>query len=1153
MATTKIVRSFFPGCRVEAVYAFEEALEWAAKQDWHVILLDELLLGPHPGEAILNLRRRTPASAIIIAAGHQNTAAALELVQQNADYCLFKQSAPFLTELPLVIREILEKHDLKSRLDLSQERYLRLIENLVDMVYELDAEGRFLYISQAVQTLLHYEANELIGRHYTVLIAGEHIPLAERRFNERRSEARATKRFKLRLKDKDEVAPGQEVEVSASGLYDRQRRFKGTVGVIHSKRARVGTPEHRASLSALLPEILSTVQRVLVLVQHLREPRGVQEIAPEAPRPPEKTEAPDATQGAAGVPHDEPAPFKTERRRFPRLERVLDGRLTSGDTTYEAPVLNIGVGGLYVAAKGHASAAEGQTAILSLTSEVGVLEISGTVRSRREAGSERRGGQATIPVTGIAIQFVHRDEIESRILQSLIEGLRTRSLVVRVAVLLISAGSTRAQGEQADEGPRGSSIQEGGERAPLQDRRQASRVRVDAAARVEFVPDLPSPLQDSRLVNLSTGGACLRLKGSAALVGRPCTVTFGTAPSDESANRGVPVEQRVRGEVVWVSTDPETAPGGRNWVRLGMRFTDEVVRGGAAALIRRYVAAREPAAFGGIVSESLECRNERGQRLVLSYDHSTQPQAPGTPIAIVAPGFGQTKTDSIPLAYTFVAHGFSAIRYDHGNHMGESDGGMVSTTLSAMKQDLGSVIRFVGDRWPVRPLVLVAPDLTGRAALRLFTCPMPVKLLVLLAPTIDMPAALLAAHHEDLISAALQGRKRGISNVLGFNIDADEWLNDALIERYAEVQSAQDDAASVQTDTMIVLAQDDAWTQRHAWTRVKEALGPRAVDSQFLTAGVRQLYENAPSTPEVLDRLVARCRSRLFPADRAPDVLLPSKEMIDRQVRLELERLRLHQQKARANHIDFWRDYLDRSHYLVNFSDYWHLLDQIYRLLGPLPEGARVLDAGCGNGNFGMFLLIAQCLRQDQHEPAKALRYIGVDFVLSGLTQAKAHLLRVAAELRGKFSGIVRPHTAMAAGLACADLNVRLPFRDNHFDRVVCTLVLGYLRDPLFTLRELLRVLAPHGKLVIANFKPHADLSQVYRNFATATRDSRELEKAKQMLDASGQLAECAGQGGFRSFDRQELAMLLMTAGASQPRLYSTFANQAYLAVAEKA
>jgi ubiquinone/menaquinone biosynthesis C-methylase UbiE len=823
--------------------------------------------------------------------------------------------------------------------------------------------------------------------------------------------------------------------------------------------------------------------------------------------------------------------------------------LTSGDVTCEAQVLNIGVGGLYVAVKGHASAEEGQTAILSLTSEVGVLEISGTVRSRREAGSERGAGNR-IPVTGIAVQFIHRDEIESRILQSLIEGLRARSLMVRVAILLISTEPARTQAERPVEGSRGSSMLEERHPAPLQDRRQATRVRVDVAARVEFVPALPP--QGSRLMNMSTGGACLRVLGSADLAGRPCTLTFGTAPSPETEIRGMPIEQRVRGEVVWVLPESNPQAGGRGWVRLGMRFTDEMVRGGAAALIRRYVTAREPAAFGGIVSEPLECRNERGQRLVLSYDHSAQPHAPGTPIALIAPGYGQTKTDGIPLAYSFVAHGFSAVRYDHSNHIGESDGGMVSTTLSGMKHDLGSVLQYVADRWPASPLAVVAPDLTGRAALRLFTCPMPVSLLVLLAPIIDVQAALLAAHHEDLIGAALQGHKRGISNVLGFNIDADDWLNDAVIERYADLQSSQDDAAAVQTATMIVLAHEDARTQRHAWTRVKESLGQHAVDSLLLPTGVRQLYEHAPSAPDVLAQLVARCRSRFFPADRPTEVALPSKDTIDREVRLELERLRMHQQKARANHIEFWRDYLDRSHYLVNFSDYWHLLDQIYRLLGPLPDGARVLDAGCGNGNFGMFLLIAQCLRQDQHEPAKALRYIGLDFVLSGLTQAKAHLLRVAAELRGKFSGIVRAHTAMAAGLTCADLNVRLPFPDNHFDRVVCTLVLGYLRDPLFTLRELLRVLAPHGKLVIANFKPHADLSQVYRHFATASRDARELEKVKQMLDASGQLAECAGQGGFRSFDRQELAILLMTAGASQPRLYSTFANQAYLAVGEK-
>ncbi|MGH7372519.1 MAG: hypothetical protein ACREJK_11830, partial [Candidatus Methylomirabilales bacterium] len=38
---TVTMRRYYPGCRVEAVYSGEEALEWAVKQDWHVILVDD--------------------------------------------------------------------------------------------------------------------------------------------------------------------------------------------------------------------------------------------------------------------------------------------------------------------------------------------------------------------------------------------------------------------------------------------------------------------------------------------------------------------------------------------------------------------------------------------------------------------------------------------------------------------------------------------------------------------------------------------------------------------------------------------------------------------------------------------------------------------------------------------------------------------------------------------------------------------------------------------------------------------------------------------------------------------------------------------------------------------------------------------------------
>jgi ubiquinone/menaquinone biosynthesis C-methylase UbiE len=104
----------------------------------------------------------------------------------------------------------------------------------------------------------------------------------------------------------------------------------------------------------------------------------------------------------------------------------------------------------------------------------------------------------------------------------------------------------------------------------------------------------------------------------------------------------------------------------------------------------------------------------------------------------------------------------------------------------------------------------------------------------------------------------------------------------------------------------------------------------------------------------------------------------------------------------------------------------------------------------------------------------------------------------------------------------------------------------------LFTLRELMRVLSPDGKLILTSFKPQADLAQIYRNFISVAKGQEEIEKAKQVLNTSGNITLHERQGGFRFFDRQELAMLLMSSGAVQPRIYSTFANQAYIAVAEK-
>jgi ubiquinone/menaquinone biosynthesis C-methylase UbiE len=127
-----------------------------------------------------------------------------------------------------------------------------------------------------------------------------------------------------------------------------------------------------------------------------------------------------------------------------------------------------------------------------------------------------------------------------------------------------------------------------------------------------------------------------------------------------------------------------------------------------------------------------------------------------------------------------------------------------------------------------------------------------------------------------------------------------------------------------------------------------------------------------------------------------------------------------------------------------------------------------------------------------------------------------------------------------------------LPFPDHSFDRVVCNLVIGYVRDPLSTLREYLRVLVPGGKLVLSNLKPYADLSAIYRSFVDTARTADQVEEGRRLLDNSGKIKEREGEGIFHFLHAAELENLLRAAGASHPRVYSTFGNQALIAVAEK-
>lgn len=574
----------------------------------------------------------------------------------------------------------------------------------------------------------------------------------------------------------------------------------------------------------------------------------------------------------------------------------------------------------------------------------------------------------------------------------------------------------------------------------------------------------------------------------------------------------------------------------------------------AEALFDSSAAEEDSPAAPAVISKQIEFKNASGRRIVAYHDALLE-LAPHAPLAVLSPGYGETKKEYVTLSYYFASNGFHVLRYDHTNHVGESEGEIAEATLSNMGHDLGAILDYAKQTWPTSPIVVVATSLSGRIAFKQVARAPQADLLVLLTGIVDVQTTLTAVHQEDHMMAFLRGANLGTMNVLGFNIDADRFVNDAFKAGYATLASTLKDAQQIQTPVIFFAAEHDAWVELESVKAVQRVLGEKLVHMYLIPEALHCIQENPRKARAVFRQLIACCLERLSPDASGREVLEPSKRAIGLQSRLERERARAHHHMAKNEMVEFWKDYLDNFHYIANISDYWQLLDHIYRMVGNLNGGMRILDAGCGNGNFGMFLLINQAYRQRNSGAYRAepLHYVGVDFIQPALAQARMNLMKTAAEIRGEFTPqVTAPSLLMDFSLLAADLNMPLPFRNGQFDRIVCNLVIGYLQDPAFLIKEFWRVLSPSGKLIITNLKPHPDLSLVYRNFAQRSRCPEEIQEAKHLLNNSGKIIQAESNGVFRFFDRQELAMLLIAGGAAQPRVCSTFANQAYIAATEK-
>ena len=213
-----------------------EALAQLSKLQFDLILLD-LRLPDMSGHEIMDfINAKGIDGDVIVMSGDVGIEAAIGALKRGAyDYLRKPYSRE---ELLKTVENALQKRKLAidnqriaSKLENSEKMYRYLVDSSPDIIYTLNHEGKFTFVNDRAQQLLGFTREELLGKHYSILVHDEDQERARYVFNERRVDERASRNVELRLK----------CNTGGSGI---ERTFNNTLMTISLNAIGMHIPDH---------------------------------------------------------------------------------------------------------------------------------------------------------------------------------------------------------------------------------------------------------------------------------------------------------------------------------------------------------------------------------------------------------------------------------------------------------------------------------------------------------------------------------------------------------------------------------------------------------------------------------------------------------------------------------------------------------------------------------------------------------------------------------------------------------------------------------------------------------------------------------------------------------------------------------------------